>query len=83
VYNFVAVDCSFYVPEYDCVTIYFLKDLMTGKKKCKCNLCIADHFVRNSVIKGKDVRHVSVPQYEGLTIEKIAEFLDGGHQDVY
>ena len=39
VYHFVAVDCGFYVPEYDCVTIYFLKDIMTGEKKCKFNMC--------------------------------------------
>ena len=43
-YHFVAVDCGFYVPEYDCVTIYFLKDIMTGVKKCKSNFHVADHF---------------------------------------
>ena len=36
-----------------------------------------------SVIRNKDVRHVSVPQYEGLTIEKIAKFINDGHQEVY
>ena len=61
VYHFVAVDCGFYVPEYDCVTIYFLKDIMTGVKKCKSNLPIADPIYRYSVIKNKDVQHVSVP----------------------
>ena len=90
VYNFVAVDCGFYVPDYDQVTIYFLKDIMTGKKKCKCH----HHSVMSrqpfphlclllQVIKNKDVQHVAVPPYEGLTIEKIAQFVNNGHEEVY
>ena len=35
-YNFLAVDAGVYLPSYEQVTIYFLKDIMSGKKKCKC-----------------------------------------------
>ena len=35
VYNFLAVDVGVYLPHFDQVTIYFLKDLAHGKKKCK------------------------------------------------
>ena len=42
------------------MTIYFLKDLISGKKK---------------KIYGKDVRHVTIPQYENLTIEAISNFV--------
>ena len=42
------------------MTIYFLKDFISGKKK---------------KIYGKDVRHVTVPQYENLTIEAISKFV--------
>ena len=42
------------------MTIYFLKDLISGKKKR---------------IKGKDVRHVTIPQYDNLSIKEIAEFV--------
>ena len=42
------------------VTIYFLKDLMSGAKKS---------------IFGPDVRHVSIPQYEGLGLKEIGEFV--------
>ena len=42
------------------MTIYFLKDLISGKKK---------------KIYGKDVRHVTIPQYENLTIEAIGNFV--------
>ena len=42
------------------MTIYFLKDLMSGKKKR---------------IKGKDVHWIAIPQYESLTIQKITDFV--------
>jgi len=35
VFNFLAVDVGVYLPHFDLVTIYFLKDLAHGKKKCK------------------------------------------------
>ena len=33
VYNFLAVDVGVYLPHFDLVTIYFLKDLAPGKMK--------------------------------------------------
>ena len=41
----------------DQVTIYFLNELSNGTKK---------------IIYGKDVRHISIPHYEGLTLKDIA-----------
>ena len=35
-FNFLSVDCKAYISSYETVTIYFLKDLISGKKKCKC-----------------------------------------------
>lgn len=35
VYRFLDNDVDAYLPHADCVTIYFLKDIMTGKRKCK------------------------------------------------
>ena len=35
VYNFLAVDVGVYLPHFDQVTIYFLKDLCTGNRKRK------------------------------------------------
>ena len=89
VYNFLAVDAGVYLPAYgkcfahrlppsrwpfgsgidpnfshfmplEQVTIYFLKDLMAGSKKS---------------IQGKNVAWIAIPQYEGLTIDKIAAFV--------
>ena len=33
IYNFLACDVGVFLPPYDNVTIYFLKDLMAGRKK--------------------------------------------------
>ena len=35
VYQFVTIDAQAYLPAPECVTIYFLKDLIRGQKKCK------------------------------------------------
>ena len=33
IYNFLATDVGVYLPPYDNITIYFLKELMMGKKE--------------------------------------------------
>lgn len=38
VYRFLDLDVDAYLPPKECVTIYFLRDLMTGKRKCKCDI---------------------------------------------
>jgi len=43
VYNFLTVDCHAYLPPYDNLTIYFLKDLVSGAKKSK--LLVMLHFL--------------------------------------
>ena len=35
VYNFLTLEVKAYLPNYDTITIYFLKDLIYGKKKGK------------------------------------------------
>ena len=90
VYNFLAVDVGIYLPSFgtcpktafltlcfhhiEQVTIYFLKDLACGKKKSKChNLVLLTHNPPIEILSWK-VRHVSVPFYESLSLEKIKEF---------
>jgi len=43
------------------VTIYFLKDLICGTKRR---------------IQGPQVRHITIPAYEGLALKDIAVFTD-------
>lgn len=37
VYTFCAVDVGAYLPQPECVTIYFLKQIVRGERKCKCS----------------------------------------------
>ena len=32
-YKFLAEDCGLYLPKKNCTNVYFLKDIMTGKKE--------------------------------------------------
>ena len=34
-YSFLTVNCKAYLPSNETVTIYFLRDLIEGKTKCK------------------------------------------------
>ena len=58
--DFLTIDCHIYLPPYITVTIYFCKDLINGKKK---------------KIKNDQVHHITIPQYEGLGIKEICNFL--------
>jgi len=55
---FPDADLILLLPEQ--VTIYFLKELISGAKK---------------KIYGKEVRHCTIPQYDNLTIDAIAKFV--------
>ena len=35
IYMFLTIDCMAFLPDYRTLTIYFLKDLLSGAKKCK------------------------------------------------
>ena len=70
VYQFLTIDVGAVLPPHDCVNIYFLKDLVMGRKKCKYLLQQLTDIV---VIKEVDAKQINVPYYEGLTIEKLLE----------
>ena len=59
VFKFLTHDCSTYLPAYDTVTIYHMRDLVAGKK------------IR---IKDVDVKHITVPHFEGLKIEAMLDY---------
>ena len=65
------------------VTIYFLKDLMSGTKTSKCICRSFSYGQLNIEIKSKEARHISVPYYDTLTIKTILAFLDDGREKVY
>ena len=53
-WRFVACDVGAYLPDYESVTIWHLRDLASGTRK---------------IIKCTDVKTIHVPQFEGLKIE--------------
>ena len=55
-YKFMAYEVGAYLPHYDLVTIWHLRDLASGKRK---------------MIKGDKVKKIFIPQYEGLTVDKM------------
>ena len=59
VYHFLTHDVGVYLPSYDTVTVWHMRDLVSGKRKR---------------IQGKEVKHLNVPQYEGLKIEAFYKF---------
>ena len=47
VYQFLTVDCKAYLCAYDNLTIYYLRDLMVARRKCKFSMT-SDAFVQLS-----------------------------------
>ena len=67
VYNFLCYDAKAVIPPFKVCTIYFLKDLISGKKKCKFIIIVNSCLV----LKGGDYQHFVVPHYKTLKIEEI------------
>ena len=61
VWRFLTVDCKAYLPAYETVTVFHMRDLVASKRR---------------IIKSDDVNHITVPFFEGLTIEKMYEFAE-------
>ena len=59
VYHFLTHDCAVYLPAYDTVTVWHMRDLVAGKR------------LR---INAKEIKHLNVPQYEDLKIEEFYKF---------
>ena len=71
IYTFLTVDGEVYLPPFETVTVYFCKDIVEGNKKCKSS----DILLTILVVSTHAVRHLSAPQYENLSMEKILDFL--------
>ena len=54
VYRFLAFDCGVYLPAYDTVPIWHLRDIAAGKRK---------------YIKALGVKTIQVPHFDGLTFD--------------
>lgn len=54
VWRFLSTDASVYLPPYQTVTIYHMRDLVAGKRR---------------MIKTDKVKTINVPFFEGLSID--------------
>ena len=59
VYRFLCSSVRAYLPSYDTVTLYFLRDLVSAKRR---------------IIKCEDVKVIQIPQFEHLAIPDMLEF---------
>ena len=59
VYHLCAHACNIYLPPYENVTIWHMRDLLSQKR---------------TRILGTNVKHISVPQYEGLKIDAMLAY---------
>ena len=60
-FRFLASECKVYLPKPEHVTIWHLRDIASGTK---------------THIKSDKVKHIAIPQYEGLTISDMLEYVD-------
>ena len=53
-FNFLSVEVGVYLCSHDCLTIYFLKQLVSGQKKCKlrCPLLVLTRCFSHKVLPG-------------------------------
>ena len=58
-YTFLSSDCGIYCPSIDTITVWHLRDMVDGKK---------------GKVLVDQMRHLQVPHYEELTIEKVVEW---------
>ena len=58
-FSLLTVDCKFYLPDYRSITVFFMKDLLSGERKA---------------LKLDEVKHLYVPYYKSLTIESMLGF---------
>ena len=63
VYTFLTIDGNAYLSAFDTLTVYFLRDLVASRKKCK--YCV---LLTSVVVNSDRVRYLQVPQYEELSL---------------
>ena len=68
-YDFLTIQGQVYLPEIEHVNIYFLKDLIAGRKQSMWFLFNIPNFLFLSEYKAHQVKVMRMPQYEHLTVK--------------
>ena len=69
-YHFLTVDCKTVLPAHECVTQYFLKQLINGEKKSKLYIL---HIVLHLGISCDDIKVIYCPQYENISVKNMMQ----------
>jgi hypothetical protein len=76
-YLLLVTEVKAYLPRLEHVTTYFLKEIISGKKKGQ----FTSSFLKSSiVVKQAVIRYLYVPQYEGLGLKEIYSHIDNDVQ---
>ena len=75
IYVLLTVEARKYLPPVDTVTIYFLKDCISGERQRKYHLQFFNFL--SSVIKCSQIQHLYVPQYETLSLPILVDWARG------
>ena len=59
VYRFLTHDCGCYLPNYESVTIFHMRDIAAGKR---------------TKVKTEKIQHIQVPYFEDLKVELMLEY---------
>ena len=71
-----------YLPHHKHITIWYLKDVLSGKKKRKFNRSVLLMCFQIIDVDGHEVKTLNVPYYEYLTMAKFWDFAKG-HPEVF
>ena len=72
IHQFLSVGAAIYLPKVQHVTIYFLKDIMSGYRKGRSILHVINHLIG---VSNKKVFNIYCPQYETLSLKKVFKFI--------
>ena len=67
IWRFMGSEASVYLPAYETVTIFHMRDLVSGRRR---------------MIKTDQVKTINVPFFEGLSIERMLEWADSRPENV-
>ena len=69
-WNFLAIEAGGYLPPYSSITIFHMKQIISGKKKSKSDLNNAKSV---TVLLNHHLVNIEIPHYENLDRETILE----------
>jgi hypothetical protein len=72
-YLLLCTEVKAYLPRQEHLTIYFLKEIISGRKKGELRSLFTNFLI---VVKQAVVRYLYVPQYEGLGLKEIYSHID-------